>query len=422
MRYAGGEYLHLGEVVDREGHVLCRYRVDSSLPLEAAANAIAAEQSTGTWTNISTTDEHIIRSYGGRVVQLTKGRGKGKGVIDVAFPVEDFSLEVGGIPQILSVIAGNLYGLSELNRVRLEDVFFPRCIVRQFKGPRFGVEGLRGRLGLASGRPLVGTIVKPKIGLSPESFASYIYEGGMGGLTNSKDDETLSDQKFCRMEARTVAVAEAIDRVRQETGRRMMHCINVTTRLDRLLETAERVQGLGANHLMVDFITTGFSSVQALAEDQSIKVPIHVHRTMHGAFTRDPAHGVAMVVMAKLLRLSGADGLHIGTFGVGKMHGTPEEDIASRDALLCEMGGLRRTMPVASGGMYPGIVPALLKISGTDVQVQAGGGVSGHPKGVRGGAKAMVQAIDSFIEGKDVKEYAKGHEELGLAIEKWGVG
>jgi ribulose-bisphosphate carboxylase large chain len=242
----------------------------------------------------------------------------------------------------------------------------------------------------------------------------------MGGLTNGKDDETLVDQGFCPLEDRVVAIAEAIDEVRSETGHIMMHAINVSTRGDRIVEVAERAQELGATEIMVDVLTCGFGAVQAIAEDPSIKVPVHVHRTMHAAFTRNKDHGVAWSVMSKLSRMCGGDALHIGTFGVGKMEGSPAEDLASQRACVEEMGGLRPVMCVCSGGVYPGVVHRLVEIGGADIQVQAGGGVAGHPKGVRGGAMAMSQAVDAASEGIDVNEYARTHEELRIALQKWG--
>lgn len=404
-------YLHLGEPADPDRYVICKYRVTTDLPMEKAAEAIAAEQSTGTWTGISTLDGDVFGKLGARVIDITGD------MVTVEFPTDDFSIEVGSVPQILSVISGNLFGLGSLNGVRLEDVTFPKDITSQFKGPKFGAEGIRKALGRPE-KPLVGTIVKPKIGLSPERTAEYVYEAGSGGLTNSKDDETLVDQPFCPIQDRTVKVAEALDRLEEE-GHLMLHAINVSTRGDRIVELAEQVQSWGARQIMVDVITCGFGAVQALAEDPSIKVPIHVHRTMHGAFTKDPRHGVAMLPLTKLVRMCGGDALHIGTLGVGKMSGDAKED-SNLAACLGDNVPYRTVMPVCSGGVYPGIVGAIIERSGYDVQIQAGGGVAGHPDGVRGGAKAMCQAVDAAFQGIPVAEYAKDHRELALALEKWG--
>ena len=403
--------MHIGEEIDVDRYVICDYRVTTQLPMEKAANSIAAEQSTGTWTDLTTTTQKIVDNYGAKVLSMDGNMTR------IAYPVEDFSIEVGGIPQILSVIAGNLFGLESIDKLRLEDVFFPKCIQEMYRGPKFGVDGLRKILQRPE-KPLVGTIVKPKIGLPPKETAEYVYEAGAGGLTNSKDDETLVDQKFCPIEDRTVAVAEALDRLASE-GHQMVHAINISTNGDKIVELAEKVQEWGARELMVDVITCGFGAVQALAEDPSIKVPVHVHRTMHGAFTKDPLHGVAMLPLTKLTRMCGGDALHIGTLGVGKMSGSSKED-SNLKACLGDDVPYKTVMPVCSGGVYPGIVADIIERSGFDVQIQAGGGVAGHPDGVRAGAKGMCQAVDAAFLGISKEEYAKDHKELAIALEKWG--
>ncbi|MDR3074548.1 MAG: ribulose 1,5-bisphosphate carboxylase large subunit [Candidatus Methanoplasma sp.] len=405
-------YMHLGEDIDRDAHVICRYRVTTDLPIEKAAEALAAEQSTGTWTGISTLDERIFAEYGAKIIGI-----EGDNVV-LAFPEEDFSIEVGGIPQILSVIAGNLFGLESLRGVRLEDVEFPSGIRKKYKGPKFGADGLRKILNRPE-KPLVGTIVKPKIGLSPKDTARYVYEAGSGGLTNSKDDETLVDQAFCPIEDRTKAVAESLDRLSEE-GHEMVHAVNVSTNGDRIVQLAEDVQSWGARQIMVDVITCGFAAVQALSEDPKIKIPVHVHRTMHGAFTKDPLHGISMLPVTKLVRMCGGDALHIGTLGAGKMAGNVKGDHENLDACLTKDSPYRTVMPVCSGGVYPGMVARMVRTSGFNVQIQAGGGVAGHPGGVRKGAMGMSQAVDAVFEGIDVKVYAETHPELKEALDTWG--
>ena len=406
-------YLHLGEKVDLDAHVVCKYKVVTELPMERAAAAIATEQSTGTWTGLTTLREDVFSRLSGKVIDIEGN------IAFIAFPAEDFSLEIGGVPQILSIIAGNLFGLEILGGVRLEDVEFPRSILDAFKGPKFGIEGIRNILKRPE-KPLVGTIVKPKIGLSPKETAAYIFEAGMGGLTNGKDDETLVNQRFCPLEERVVATAEALDRVKSESGHIMIHAINVSTRGDRIVEVAERAQELGATEIMVDVLTCGFSAIQALAEDPSIKVPIHVHRTMHAAITRNKDHGIAMRPMAKLIRMCGGDALHVGTFGVGKMMGDPREDMETQRACTDTDVGYRPMVSVCSGGVHPSLIRKLVDIAGHDIQIQAGGGVAGHPGGIRAGAAAMAQAVDAAFLGIPLNDYAKNHRELGIALERWG--
>ncbi len=405
------DYLALDEELDPEGYLICQYTVKSDLDIETAGKRIAEEESTGTWTHPTTLSDEIFERYGAKVVEAEGDRTR------IGYPVIDFSGEIGEIPQILSIIAGNLFGLDSLDGVRLVDIELPSKIVNKYPGPQQGIEGLRGILGRPE-KPLVGTIVKPKIGLPPEEFSDYVYEAGKGGLTNSKDDETLVDQDFCPLEERVSYVSEKLDLLEEE-GHKMIHAHNISTSVHKILEAGDLALENGARQLMVDVLTVGFSGLQALAEDPSIKVPIHVHRAMHGAITKNPDHGISMPVIAKLVRMAGGDALHTGTYGTGKMHADISEELMSKEALLGEMHGLKRMMPVASGGLHPGLIPELMENSGNDVQIQAGGGVSGHPDGVRAGAKALSQAVDAAVKGIELKEYAKEHLELKKALDKW---
>lgn len=405
------DYLALDEELDEEEYIICEYTVKSDLDIKTAGKRIAEEESTGTWTHPKTLSEDIFERYGAKVTKAEDNR------VRIGYPIIDFSGDIGGIPQILSIIAGNLFGLESLEGVRLVHLELPSKVVKKYPGPQFGLTGLRKILDRPE-KPLVGTIVKPKIGLPPKEFSDYIYQAGKGGLTNSKDDETLVDQDFCPLEERVSEVSEKLDLLEEE-GHKMVHAHNISTTAHKILEAADLALENGARQLMIDVLTVGFSGLQALAEDASIDVPIHVHRAMHGAITKNPDHGISMPVIAKIVRMAGGDALHIGTYGAGKMHADIDEELKSKETLLRDMHGVPKMMPVASGGLHPGLVPELIKNSGMEVQIQAGGGVSGHPDGVKSGAKALKQAIDAVFEGIDLREYAEEHEELKKALDKW---
>jgi ribulose-bisphosphate carboxylase large chain len=409
-------YLNLGLDIDKDKYIIADYFLESDLPLETAAEKLAAEESTGTWTNITTTSESIIEELGAKVFHIDKIKNR----VKIAYPLDDFSWQIGGIPQFLSVVAGNFFGLEELKNARLIDINLPDSVIKEFKGPKFGLEGLKKIMNCRN-RPATGGTVKPKIGLPPKKYGEFVYKFGLGGLTAGKDDETLVDQNFCPLIERTIAVRESIDKIKEETGQQMQYSVNVTTRADKILEAADIAIEHGANQLLIDVIVAGFSSVQVLAEDPSINVPIHCHRAMHAAFTRNPKHGISMKVIAKICRLVGGDILHVGTWGVGKMHGTVTQSQEYSNAITEKMGKLKPMLPIASGGLHPGSVELLVKRADIDIQIQAGGGIAGHPGGVLSGAKALKQAVDASIKGVPLVEYAKTHNELAKAIEKWGV-
>ncbi len=388
------------------------FRPDNRTTPQEAAQAIAEEQSTGTWTTLTTQLDYVRRLDG--VVESVEESGRGY-LTAIRFPAELF--EQGNVPQYLSVVAGNVFGLGRLEAVRLVDVEFPESLVR-FNGPNFGIEGVRKLLGTHD-RPHVGTIIKPKLGLNPADTADLAYEAASGGVDFIKDDETLTNHAFCPMVDRVEAVMARLDEAKDETGRLVLYAVNVSDRADRIVERAEEALERGANTLMVDVITCGYSALEALAEEPGIHVPIHVHRTMHAAMTRNPEHGIAMRPIARLVRMMGGDQLHTGTVS-GKMGGNAEEVILDNHALTDPWYGFRPVFPVASGGLHPGKVHAELETLGTEIVLQAGGGIHGHPDGTAAGARAMRQAVDAFLEGVSATEYAKTHVELARALNLWG--
>ena len=169
---------------------------------------------------------------------------------------------------------------------------------------------------------------------------------------------------------------------------------------------------------MVDVLTCGFSSLQTL-RDQDFDLVLHAHRAGHAAFTKNPRHGIAMRVIAKILRILGFDQLHVGAV-IGKMAESRREVLDNCEALRKEMDGVKMTLPVASGGLHPGLVPELVDIFGNDFVIQAGGGIHGHREGTIAGARAMRQAVDARMQGIPLDRYARDHHELDIALEIWG--
>ncbi len=393
----------------RDSDLICTFFVEpKGISLEKAAGGVAAESSIGTWTELTT-----VKSYVEKLAAYVFAIEDN--IARIAYPIGLF--EPGNMANILSSIAGNVFGLEALENLRLKDVKFPTELVRSFKGPKYGIEGVRKLLDVYD-RPLVGTIVKPKLGLKTTDHAKVAYEAWVGGCDIVKDDENLSSQEFNPFEDRLVETLEVRDRAEEETGERKVYMVNVTGETEEMLRRAELVLDDGGEYIMVDIITCGFSALQTLRE-QNFDLVIHAHRAGHAAFTKDPKHGVSMRVIAKVARIIGVDQLHIGAV-VGKMSETGEEVEENREAIISEMDDLRRVLPVASGGLHPGLIPALLDFFGRDFIIQAGGGIHGHRDGTLAGAKAMRQAVDAALEGITLTEYARGHKELETALEIWG--
>jgi ribulose-bisphosphate carboxylase large chain len=401
------DFVNLG-YKPREDDVICDFRIEPlGISIKEAAGSVAAESSIGTWTELSTMKSYVEELHA-TAFTLEKGQAK------IAYPIELF--EAGNIPNIFSNLAGNVFGLGAIKNLRLEDVHLPKKLVKTFKGPKYGIPGIRGILQVPR-RPLVGTIIKPKLGLKTQDHARVAYEAWVGGCDIVKDDENLSNQSFNPFEDRAVKTLDVRDRAEDETGERKIYMINVTAETEEMLRRVEFVEEQGGEYVMVDILTCGWSAIQTLRE-HDFNLVIHAHRAGHAAFTRNPRHGIAMRVISRIVRVLGLDQLHVGAV-VGKMSEKKSEVQENCDVLRGEMYGLRPVLPVASGGLHPALVPSLVSIFGNDFVIQAGGGIHGHSGGTTSGARAMRQALDAAMNDIPLKDYAKSHEELGAALKLW---
>ena len=401
--------------------LVCLFKVTpEGMNIEEAANNVALESSIGTWTAVSS-NKTYVNKLGAKVFAISGN------YVKIAYPQELF--EEGSIPNILSSIAGNVFGMKCVKGLRLEDITVPQKLLKSFPGPRYGIEGYRKILNVKD-RPLVGTIVKPKLGLKTNDHAKVAYDAWVGGCDLVKDDENLSSQKFNQFDKRAAKTLEMCDKAEEETGDKKGYLINVTAEAFEMVKRADLAKELGGKFVMHDIITAGFSSLQTLRENTTLG--IHAHRAMHGAFTENPNHGLAMMCVADFARMAGVDSLHIGT-GIGKMRGGKQEvkDIdeememkkvgETKNRLEQNWGKIKPVFSVCSGGIYPGHVPYLMKNFGKDIIIQAGGGCHGHPRGTVVGATAMRQAVDAVMQGETLANYAKTHTELMEAMDYWGV-
>lgn len=404
-------YLAPGFNPDPGKYVLTTLYLDSISPLRDAADAIAAESSTGTWTEVGAMNEAIFEELSAKVYEINEVTK----VIKIAYPLALF--ETDNIPQLLADVGGNIFGMKDVRQLQLMDIEFPLAFLRDNLGPAKGINGIREHCGI-SDRPLLGTIIKPKVGLGPKEHAKVAYEAWVGGVDLVKDDENLSDQKFNPFDERLKYTFEAKAKAEAETGEKKIYAANISGHIEDMEYRAEAIQKSGGECMMIDIITVGYAGLQHMRMKDTGLI-IHGHRAMHGALTHGPRHGITMLVLAKLARLAGVDSLHTGTV-IGKMEGTKKDVTEINDVLKAEWGNIKTTLPVASGGLHPGHVYELVKILGNDVLINMGGGIHGHPDGTRGGSVAARQALEAATNSISLSEYAKNHVELKKALELWG--
>jgi ribulose-bisphosphate carboxylase large chain len=407
----------------KETDVLCQYKVipAKGKSLKQVANAIAGESSIGTWTKIFTMKERIQKNLSPKVYYISYKDGR----IRIAYPIILF--ELGNLPEIISSIGGNIFGMKIVKGIFWEDMRIPKKMLRSFKGPRYGIKGIRKMLKVKK-RPLLGTIVKPKIGLNEKEHAKVAYESWIGGCDIVKDDENLTSQDFNKFKKRFLLTNAARKKAEKETGEKKAYLVNCTAETEEMLKRIKFVEKNGGNYIMLDIITLGWGALQTARNHT--KLPIHAHRAGHAMFDRNSNHGMSMEIIAQLARMIGVDTLHIGAV-IGKMSGLKsdvlhiEKEIEAqfteetRKSLGQKWFGVKPILGVASGGVYPGIVEKIIKIMGKDIVIQAGGGIHGHPLGTTAGSRAMRQAIDAVMENKDLKEYSKTHRELAISLPIW---
>jgi 2,3-diketo-5-methylthiopentyl-1-phosphate enolase len=413
----------LPESVDPAAHVIATYaiRVRRGAAIDAVAHELAEIQSTGTWVSVGRAGPADLDRHAARVVgiwslpdlELDDASSRRRdSIVRIAYPTDN----VGGqIPLLLATVLGEGASLGE---IRLVDLELPAVLTDAFPGPRFGIQGIRDAVG-ARGRPLLITIVKPALGLSPAESAALFREAALGGSDAVKDDELLVDLPVSTVDARVRAHAAAERSAYEGTGRRTLFFVNVTDRPDRVVERARRAVDAGASALMVDFLTVGIATLTTLAEDPAIGVPILGHLAMAGALTNAPWTGMSShLVLGKLPRLAGADAI-VTPSPVGTLRISGAKHFRLASALTGTFRSIRPSLPVLGGGVHPGTVARILEGLGNDVAIAAGGAIHGHPMGTLAGAMAMRQAIDAVVAGESLAAAGARGPELGAALRAW---
>ncbi|MFZ0183714.1 MAG: type III ribulose-bisphosphate carboxylase [Nitrosotalea sp.] len=409
--------------------IVCLFRFEPArgISVKEAAGRIASESSAGTWTTLtrvpSRLDKMMAKSF------EIKGN-----FVKVSYPIDLW--EEGNASQLLSGIAGNIFGMKALKNLRLVDVSLPKTYLKYFRGPQFGIDGIRKLLKIKN-RPITGAVAKPKIGWSASEHAKISYETWMGGFDLVKDDENLTSTSFNRFEDRIRLCAKMRDKAEKETGQRKSALINITGETKLMEKRAKMLHELGWEYAMIDVVTVGVSAVQTLREVcQDYGLAIHAHRAMHAAFDRNPRHGITMLVLAKIMRMIGVDQIHIGTI-VGKLVGSKDEVLDIKDEITTktifeknlrgstkilsqDWADFKPVLPISSGGLHPGLLPSVMNILGDDIGLLVSGGIHGHPQGTRSGAKAAMQAIEAAMQEIPLQTYAKTHLELKQSLDKWG--
>lgn len=394
---------------------------------------IAGEQSCGTFVRVPGETSELRGRYRARVesIEVFETRdtpslpgsrvppGAGhreykRAKVVISFPLENMGTN---LPTLVSTVAGNLFELSEVSGLKLMDIELPEIFGERYPGPRFGVEGTR-KLADVWERPIIGTIIKPSVGLAPEQTAKLVWEFALAGIDFIKDDELMANPPHSPLEKRVEAVMREINSAAERTGEKVMYAFNITDDLEAMLRHHDAVVHAGGTCVMASLNSVGLAGVSYLR--QRCQLPIHGHRNGWGMLNRCPALGMDFVAYQKLWRLAGVDHLHVN--GLKNKFWEPDESVVrSIKACLEPLLGGCPMMPVVSSGQWGGgQAPETYRLTGTvDLMYLAGGGIMAHPGGPADGLKAIRQAWDAALQGVPLETYANGHPELQMAIQKF---
>jgi ribulose-bisphosphate carboxylase large chain len=409
------------------------YRVETPLAVERAAAVLAGEQSSGTFVDVPGETDALRERFGARVERITElepadapslagSRAKGGAsprIYRRAEVVVSWSIENVGynLPTLVSTVQGNLYELSHFSGLKLLDLDVPDSFARAFPGPRFGIAGTR-RLTGVEGRPMIGTIIKPSVGLSPDDTAALVAQLIAAGIDFVKDDELMANPPHSPFDRRVAAVMRVVNDHADRTGKRVMVAFNVTDEIDAMLGHYDTVRAAGGACAMVSLNSVGLAGVKKLCDQGAF--PVHGHRNGWGMLNRHPWLGIEFAAYQKLWRLAGVDHLHVNGIA-NKFCESDESVVRSIEACRRPMLGGYHVLPVISSGQTGLQAPETWRRTRTiDVLYLAGGGILAHPGGPAAGVAAIRQAWEAAVSEQPLEDYARDHVELRQSLEKFG--
>ena len=409
--------------------VVAHYLIETPLAVAQAAKVLAGEQSSGTFVAVPGETAELKQRFAARVEEITElearrapalpGSRGGGATYRRAEVVVSWSLDNFGhnLPTLVSTLQGNLYELAQCSGLKLLDFVVPASFAAHFRGPRFGVAGTRQLAGVES-RPLIGTIIKPSIGLTPAQTAELVRTLVAADIDFIKDDELMADPPHSPFDRRVEAVMRVINAHADRTGRKVMYAFNVSDELEPMLRHYEKIVAAGGTCAMVSLNSVGLAAVKKVCDQGALA--IHGHRNGWGMLNRHPLLGIEFPAYQKLWRLAGVDQLHVN--GLANKFWEPDDSVVrSIQACLAPLRGGDPILPVVSSGQWGGQAPETYRRTKTiDLLYLAGGGIMAHPDGPAAGVRALRTWWTAAAEGLTAAQAVKKYPELAKSVAKFG--
>ena len=408
--------------------IAATYYIETALDPHQAAAVLAGEQSSGTFVAVPGETEALKHQYAARVEEVTilqdvdqpslPGGAGVKGPYNRAMVRVSWSLDNFGynIPELISTVQGNLYELRQFTGLRLMDLEFPDEFVSHYRGPAHGIEGCR-KLTDVWDRPLMGTIIKPSVGLTPDQTADLVAQLAFAGIDFIKDDELLSSSSNSPFELRLQKVMEVLNRHFQETGKKIMYAANISGEMDEMMSRYEMIVNLGGTCAMINVNSVGIAATKKICDNGELA--IHAHRNGWGMLTRHPLLGMDFRAYQKIWRLVGVDQLHVNGIQ-NKFWESDDSVVSSIGAMMQPLGKQLDPLPVVSSGQWGGqAFETWRRTETTDLLYMAGGGILAHPMGPQAGVKALKQAWDAAVDGLTIQEAIDEFPEFAASAQKF---
>lgn len=411
--------------------ITATYLIETPLEPAAAAAVLAGEQSSGTFVAVPGETAELKQQFAARVEAVEKletvnepslpGATKNytayhRAHIKVSWPVENIQYN---LPVMVSTLQGNLYELTQFTGLKLLDIDLPASFAQHFKGPAFGIAGCRALTGVQN-RPLIGTIIKPSIGLTPQQTAAMVQTLAGAGIDFIKDDELLSASGNSPFEVRVDAVMDVINRHADKTGKKVMYAFNISGEIDEMLQRYDKIIQAGGTCAMISLNSVGMAAAKKICGLG--KLAIHGHRNGWGMLTRHPMLGIAFTAYQKLWRLAGVDQIHVNGIQ-NKFWESDDSVVQSIEACLTPLLDGYSVLPVVSSGQWGGQAPETYRrTKTTDLLYMAGGGILAHPQGAAAGVKALQQAWQAAVDGLSIEQAAAVYSEFAQSVDKFGAG
>ncbi|MGZ3757556.1 MAG: ribulose-bisphosphate carboxylase large subunit family protein [Mucilaginibacter sp.] len=409
--------------------ITAKYYIETPFALEKAAAVLAGEQSSGTFVAVPGETEELKARFAARVEKITPlesvkepaipGAVAKEGIyhranIEVSWSIENFGYN---LPVMISTLQGNLYELTQFTGLKLMDIDLPPSYGDHFEGPRFGIAGSKRSAGV-EGRPMIGTIIKPSIGLSPGQTAALVKTLAEAGIDFIKDDELLSSSANSKFEDRVDAIMQVINTHADKTGKKIMYAFNISDEVDSMLHRYDYIIKAGGTCAMISLNSVGLSGAKKVCDKGALV--IHGHRNGWGMINRHPLLGIEFPAYQKLWRLAGVDQLHVNGIQ-NKFWESDDSVVRSIEACLTPLFKGETALPVVSSGQWGGqAFETYRRTQTTDLLYMAGGGIMAHPDGPAGGVVALQQAWEGAVKGLTLAEAAQEYAEFGKSVQKFG--